>query len=178
MSGQPLISTLGVIFRDPNHFFIAQMEVFMKAVVTLLAFITITLSASAADKPNRKLAIEYLEAAQFENVIDASIEAYSRQLLTQLPAEERRPFQKMMNETLGWAATKNQIADLVIDVYTTEELKSYITFSNTKAGRSYNEKSADFSNKFSVVLSRNIQKFIENDLVRPAKQEEAQRVPK
>lgn len=150
----------------------------MKAVVTFLAFMTIALSASAEDKPDKKLAMEYLEAAQFENIINASNEAYSSQLLTKIPAEKRKLFQKMMNETLGWAATKNQIAELVINVYSTEELKSYIAFSKTKAGRSYNEKGPDFSDKVSAVLARNLQKFVEQNLVPPGKPEEAQRAPK
>lgn len=150
----------------------------MKSLVTFLAFLTIAVGASADEKPNRQLAIEYLEAAQFEQVINASTEAYSRQLLARFPANERAQLDKMITETVGWAATKNQIADLVINTYTTAELKSYIAFSKTAAGRSYNQKSVDFSDKFSVVLAHNMQRFIEQNLAAPANPEATPGAPK
>ncbi len=150
----------------------------MKALVIFLACIAIALSASAADRPDKQLAFEYLEAAQYEKIISASIEGYNRQLSPQLPVEQRSQLQKMMNETLGWTATKNQLAELVTDVYTTEELKSFIAFSKTREGRSYNEKGADFSDKFSVLMARNMQKFVERNFAPPAKPAETQRVTK
>ena len=137
----------------------------MKAVITFLALITIAFGTLAAEKPDKQLAMEYLEASQLEQAINASIDAYSRELLTRVPPESRARFEGVMQETMGWDATKSQIADLVVSMYTKDELKAYIAFSKTKLGRSFNEKTATFSDKMSALLATNIQRLLERNIV-------------
>ena len=51
----------------------------MKAVTTFLLLVILSFGAHAADRPDRKLAIEYLKVSRFEQIINASLDTYSQQ---------------------------------------------------------------------------------------------------
>lgn len=133
----------------------------MKAVITFLVLIAFAASTCAAERPDKKLAIEYLKASLFEQIIEASIEAYSRQLFNDVPKEDRAFFEKMMRDTMGWEATKDDLANLVIGLYTKDELKAFLAFAKTRHGASFNAKSVRFSDEFSALLANNIQRFLQ-----------------
>lgn len=146
----------------------------MKTVVTFLISIAFAVNAYAAESADKKLAIEYLKVSQFEQIIDASIEAYSRQLLGNVPKDNRVFFEKMMRDTMGWEAIKDDLANLVIGTYSKGELKAYLGFAKTPLGATFNAKTVRFTDEFSVLLANNLQKFIKqvppspNSTVNPA----------
>ena len=132
----------------------------MKAVTTFLLLVILSLGAHAADRPDRKLAIEYLKVSRFEQIINTSLDTYSQQIFKNIPDADRAQLDKMMREVMDWDATKDQLADLVADIYTKAELKASIAFMKTPLGASATAKSDAFSTKFSTLLSQNLLKFI------------------
>jgi hypothetical protein len=132
----------------------------MKFVAAFICFLAISFAAKAADKPDRELAIQYLEASRFEEIINTSLDSYGQQLFKNLPNADRMQIDKMLKETMGWDATKNQLADLVAKIYTADELKAYIAFVKTPLGASGAAKSNEFSAQFATMLSQNFLKFI------------------
>lgn len=139
----------------------------MKIVTTFLLLIMVSFGAHASDRPDRKLAIEYLKVSRFEQMINTSLDTYSQQMFKNLPDADRVKLDKMMRDVMGWEATKNQLADLVSDVYTKAELKASIAFMKTPLGASATAKSDTFSTKFSTLLSQNLLKFIREHPVQP-----------
>lgn len=132
----------------------------MKTVVAFLISIAFAVNAYAAEPADKKLAIEYLKVSQFEQIIDASIEVYSRQLLGNVSKENRVFFEKMMRDTMGWEAIKDDLANLVIGTYSKSELKAYLAFARTPLGRTFNAKSVRFSDELTLLVANNLQKFI------------------
>ena len=120
----------------------------MKSVTALFFLITVSFAAQAADRPDRKLAIEYLKVSRVEQVINSSLDAYSQYLFKNVPDTDRVKLDKMLREVMGWDATKDQLADLVADVYTKAELKASIAFMKTPLGASATAKTDMFSTRF------------------------------
>jgi len=108
-----------------------------------------------------------LKVSRIEQIINTSLDTYSQQIFENIPDAERAQLDKIMREAIGWDATKNQLADLVADVYTKAELKASIAFMKTPLGASATAKSDAFSTKFSTLLSQNILKFIDEHPVQP-----------
>lgn len=133
----------------------------MKSLVTYLTLIVVSISALAAERTDTKLAMEYLEVSQFEQVTDASIEAYSRQFFKDVPAKDRESFEKIMRDTMGWEAVKHDLAALVASMYSRDELKAFLAFARTRHGASFNAKSTRFSDAYALLLARNLQRVIE-----------------
>ena len=133
----------------------------MKLRVTLLSLIALSASAVGSEPADKKLAMEYLEVSRFEQITDASIEAYSGQLFKNLPANERVSFEKIMRDTMGWAVVKQDLAILVTQMYTKDELKAFVTFAKSRHGASFNAKSVKFSDAYSALLARNLQRVME-----------------
>jgi hypothetical protein len=105
--------------------------------------------------------------ARYEQVINSSLDAYSQQMFKSLPDADRVQIDKMMREVMGWEVTKNQLADLVANVYTTAELKASIAFMKTPLGASATAKSDEFSTQFAALLSQNFLKFVREHPVQP-----------
>jgi hypothetical protein len=132
----------------------------MKFIAILLSFLLTTTSV-AADDSHRKLAIEYLTLTKMEDILNASIKEYDDdQLFKNAPQEERKEFQTMLENSLGWDATKSQLTDLVVNLYTKEELKAYIAFIKTPVGKSYNDKNPEFSKRYTTLVSANFQRAL------------------
>ena len=139
----------------------------MKTVTTFLLISLISFGVHASDKPDRKLALEYLKVSRYEQIANTSLDTYSQQLFKDLPDAERAQFDKMMQEVMGWEATKNQLADLVADVYTKAELKASIAFMKTPLGASVAAKNDVLSAKYSAFISQNLLKFIREHPIQP-----------
>jgi len=132
----------------------------MKTATTFLLLVMLSFVVNASDRPDRKLAIEYLKASRFEQIINSSLDTYSQQMFKSLPDTDRVQLDKMIREVVGWDATKDQLADIVGDVYTKAELKASIAFMKTPLGASATGKGDAFSVKFSSLLSQNLLKFV------------------
>ena len=139
----------------------------MKVITTILWLFFFSFAAHAADKPDRGLALEFLEVARYEQVINSTLDTYNQQIFQGLPDAVRAQMDKMMREVMGWEATKNQLIDLVVNIYTAAELKAYIAFMKTPLGASATAKSDEFSKQLSTLLSQNIMKFISEHPVQP-----------
>ena len=139
----------------------------MKRIAAILVFMTFTLSgignAIGQERTNRELALEYLKMSKFEQTVNASIDAYSLQLSEHLPEADKLQFKKSMQEVMGWDAIKDQLADLVVNLYTREELEAAIAFEKSRLGASINAKNGQFAKQFAALLSQNMQRFAQNN---------------
>lgn len=131
----------------------------MKYAAIFLSFL-IASPLMAADNPERQLALQYLTLTNMEGVINASINEYDEQLFKNAPQSERTKLRTMLESSIGWNATKNQLADLVANLYTKEELKAYISFIKTPAGKSFNDKNSEFSKRYTTFASENLQRLL------------------
>jgi len=131
----------------------------MKYIAIFLSFL-IASPLMAADNSERQLALQYLTLTNMEGVINASINEYDEQLFKNAPQSERAKLHAMLENSIGWEATKNQLADLVANLYTKDELKAYISFIKTPAGKSYNDKNSEFSKRYTTFASENLQRFL------------------
>ena len=111
--------------------------------------------AFETSKPDKKLVAEYLVAAKFEDAANATLAAIVERLPKNTPPEQLAALKNALNKTIGWDATKDQLADLVTNTYTKQELEAYIQFSKTPAGITYSEKITPFSKGFSEIVIQN-----------------------
>lgn len=135
----------------------------MKQIAAILIFMAFALhgivDASGEEISDKALAIEYLQASKLEQAINVSIDTYSLQLSEQLPEADKQQFKKSMQAVMGWDAIKDQLADLVVNLYSRDELKAAIAFENSRLGASIAAKNEQFSKQFAELLSQNMQKF-------------------
>lgn len=128
----------------------------MKRLFMVVAFLGATLPAIvlAGDKDR---AIEYLKLSRIEEALAESMNTYDAQLLPNAPAGERAMLRKFMEETAGWDAIKDRLAEIVVAVYTPQELEASIAFMKSPLGASATAKSGEFSRQFSALLAANFQ---------------------
>jgi len=134
---------------------------FLIAVLIILGVPSITIIefpnvAIAQEKVSKKMAIEFLEASQYPQIISDAIDSY----VGQVPVKNQAKFRQFMEQAMGWAIIKDQLANLVTRIYSREELEEYIKFSQSAAGKSINLKNIEFSKQFSLLLSQNVKKVI------------------
>jgi hypothetical protein len=130
-------------------------------VIFLVIFISSPLMAAEnVEKPDQQLALEYLTLTKTEDMLNATIKEYDEQLFKNAPQSKRAKLHSVFEKTMGWNATKAQLAELVINIYTKEELNAYIAFIKTPAGKSGNDKSVEFSKRYAAFLSENLQRVI------------------
>lgn len=130
----------------------------MKYIVIFLS-IFISTSLIAADNTDQQLALEYLTLIKMEDVINSSMKE-TEQLFKNVPQSEREKLHTVLENSIGWNATKSQLIELVVNLYTKEELTAYISFIKTPAGKSYNDKNPEFSKRYSAFLSENTQRAL------------------
>ena len=138
----------------------------MKYIAILLSFL-IASPLMAADNTERQLALQYLTLTNMEGIINASLNEYDEQLFKNAPPSERTELRTMLENSIGWTATKNQLADLVTNLYTKEELKAYISFIKTPTGKSYNDKNSEFSKRYATFASENLQRLLKECCSQP-----------
>ena len=139
----------------------------MKAIAVFVILCTLSFSAFGSDKADKKLAVEYLKVARYEQMINTTLDTYSQQMFKNSPEADRVEMDKLMREVMGWEATKDQLADLIIGLYTKAELKAAITFMKTPLGASHTLKGDLFSNQFATLVSNNILRFIREHPIQP-----------
>jgi hypothetical protein len=133
----------------------------VKVASLFLACLVLSSSAFGDEKADKKLAIEYLRMSRFEQIIDATVDSYSQSMFKDMSSEDRAKFKEAMNATMGWEAIKDQLADIVIRVYTKQELKASIAYMKSKLGASMTAKGEQFSSMMAAQMSGNFQKFIQ-----------------
>jgi len=132
----------------------------MRHLFVLLALFSAILPTlvEAGDKDR---AIEYLKLSRMDEVIAESINTYEAQLLPNASAEERAKLRSFMEETVGWDAIKDGLAETVMSVYTPQEIDASIAFMKSPLGASATAKSGEFSRRFSTLLAANFQAAIQ-----------------
>ena len=126
----------------------------------LFSLFSLLLSAGvvADDKVSKDLALEYLELSKIEQVINTSISHMESRMFP----DGNKKFHAMMEQAIGWDATKDQLVNLVVSIYTKEEIESSIAYMKSPIGASATEKSEEFSQQFSLLISKNMQEFIKS----------------
>lgn len=148
----------------------------MKRIAAILMFMAFSLNgfgngignAIGEERSDKVLAIEYLQVSKFEQGINAAIDTYSLQLYGNMPEAERPQLKKFMQDVMGWDAVKDQLADLVVKLYTREELKAAIAFEKSRLGASIAAKNEQFSRQFAELLSQNMQRFAQKNSLTPS----------
>lgn len=135
----------------------------MKRFLAILPIMTFSLigivNVYGEPMSDRTLAIEYLQVSQFEQAIDTAIDTYSFGLYGDKTDAERAEMKRFMQSSMGWEAIKDQLADLVVKLYTREELEAAIAFEKSRLGASITAKNEQFAKQFAELLSRNMQRF-------------------
>jgi len=122
----------------------------------LLISLFLSINAFADERVTKDLAIEYLELSKIEQVIDTTI----NQTETQMFPDGDKGFNNMMVKAMGWDATKDQLVELIINIYTKEEIEASISFMKTPIGASATAKSEEFGKQFAILISTNMQKIM------------------
>ncbi len=128
----------------------------MKYIVIFLS-IFISTSLMAADNTDQQLALEYATLTKMEDMVNTSLKE-TEQMLKNAPESEREKIHKILENSIGWNAIKSQLIELIVNLYTKEELTAYISFIKTPAGRSFNDKNTEFAKRYSAFLSENTQR--------------------
>lgn len=133
--------------------------------ITLLLFCTLFSwaihAAETENRPDKALALEYLETAQYKEAVDVSLDVY-RQNFKNTPGISPAAAEhlgQMLQKTLGWEATKDQLAEIVAEVFTADELRAAIAYMKTPLGASATAKTKEFTTLYSTFLSQRVEKF-------------------
>ena len=132
----------------------------MKKLITAFIIALVSSNVYAAEVIDKNLAIEYLKLSKTDEIINASIQEYETQLFANAKPEDKATLRKMMEDSMGWEAVKDQLVEVVINVYTKEEIVAYIEFMKSPLGASATAKSGEFSKQFTMAVSTNLQKVL------------------
>ena len=132
----------------------------MRCFFAVVAFVGAILPA-LAQAGDRDRAIEYLKLSRVDEAVAESIKTYEAQLFSNASAEDQANLRRLMEETVGWDAIKDRLADIVMAVYTPEEIDASIAFMKSPLGASATAKSGEFSRQFSSLLATNLQGAIQ-----------------
>jgi len=124
--------------------------------ILCIALLALSGPCLGATPDARALAIEYLTLSHVEDALNESLRGYEEQLLPGLPAAEQAKLRNLLESTVSWQATKNELIDVVTGLYTVQELEASIAFMKTPLGASATSKSGEFSRRFSGIV---VQKF-------------------
>lgn len=128
---------------------------------TALSISCFSANATAVD---HALAVKFLEETKVEEVIQSTIDEYVSQLGKGAAPQQQGKLRQMLETTMGWNATKDQLVELVKQMYTQEEVDAYLAYVHTPAGASMTAKSAEFSRRMTGVASDKLKKLIQQDL--------------
>jgi len=140
----------------------------MRRIAVIFILLAFSPNGFAEEISDKALAIEYLQVSRLEPGINAMIDTYSLQLYGNMPEAERPQLKKFMQDVMGWDAIKDQLADLVVKLYTREELNAAIAFEKSRLGTSISAKNEQFSRQFTELLSQNMQRFARSNDLSPA----------
>jgi len=143
----------------------------MRKISVMLVLFMLSQNGFCEEIPDKALAIEYLRVSRLEQALNISIDTYSLQLSKNMPDEEKPQIKKFMQEVMGWDAIKDQLADLVVNLYTKDELNASIEFEKSPLGKSISDKNEQFSKQFAELLSQNMRQFAQKNFHRPSPSE-------
>lgn len=129
----------------------------MKYVIGCFLAFFISFQAGAQERPDRALAIEYLTLSKMKEVTDETINSFDKNFLKNLPQKDREEVRNLMTQTMGWDVIKDEITDLVITIYTREELDAAVKFMKTPLGASALEKGTEFTKRYTEVVSKKLE---------------------
>ncbi len=133
----------------------------LKTIAAIAVLGTLSSISSASEDTERALAVKYLQVSRTEEILNSSIQEYETSMVKgDATPEQRAKVHELLESTMGWKAVEGQLADLVMQTYTKDELKASIAFMNTPAGASFTAKGGDFSKGFSAILAGNLQRAI------------------
>ena len=128
----------------------------MKKIVMLsMLLLSINTYAFETNKPSKQLVMEYLTVSEFQKVADSVAANSIAQIPNDTRPEQRALTIKMIKRTLSWDATKDQVAELVANTYTKQELEAYISFAKSPAGVTFSGKTVGFTNGLSSIFRNN-----------------------
>ena len=82
-----------------------------------------------------------------------TIKGFDEKMLKNMPPKEREEIRNLMIQTMGWNVVKDDLANLVMNIYTKEEISASIKFMRTPVGASAMAKSGEFSKQYAELLS-------------------------
>ncbi|MBI4001059.1 MAG: DUF2059 domain-containing protein [Nitrospira defluvii] len=133
----------------------------MKYFIWFFAVLLASAIASAAENVSKETAIEFLQLSRMEQTIDASIKEYEAQLHQNAAPEIKKQIHQLMVGTMSWAATKDDLAAVVIRLYTKEEIEAAMAFMKTPLGASFTAKSEAFAREYAAIISARMNRVIE-----------------
>lgn len=139
----------------------------MTRIVVILMLLSVSQSSFGEQVSDKELAIEYLQVSRFEQAVDTAVDTYSLRLSGTMPEEERIKYKQFMQDVMGWNAIKERLADLVVRLYTREELHAAIAFHKSPVGISIASKNEQFSKQFAELLSYNMHHFARKNTLQP-----------
>ncbi|MFO7734707.1 MAG: DUF2059 domain-containing protein [bacterium] len=136
----------------------------MKKITVLFLIIFLTGTHLFADKSKQsedtRLAVKLLKVTNTdENIKEATqkmLDAQSAQ--NPMFKEYRHVLEKFYDKYLNWDAIKNDIAQIYVEAFTTEELKGLIKFYKTSLGKKVAEKLPELTQKGYRMSLENVQK--------------------
>lgn len=140
----------------------------MKNAFMLLGCLVFSANLCAQDMPDKALAIEYLQASRFEQVTKSTIDSYSQSLVTGASQEQQDNIRRLLNGVMGWEAQKDQLAEVVMRVYTRQELDAAIAYLRSPLGASMAGKVDEFSKLYAAQMAVNFQKFMREHTPAPS----------
>jgi len=142
----------------------------MRRLAAIVILTAISFGAVGDERPDKKLAMEYLQVSHTKETIDATLATYRQQMGSQFPLEMRAKLDSLMQATMGWDAVKDDLATRVTSTYTAGELQAAIAFMRTPLGASFTSKNEEFSAHFAEIISRRMREFLQQALPEPAAQ--------
>lgn len=132
----------------------------MKKITLMLALVLLSFNTYAVEKVDKNLALQYLKMSRYEEITNASIQQYETQLFSEAKPENKARIHDMLVGSIGWDATKDQLANIVMNLYTKEEIIASIAFMKSPAGASATAKSEEFSKQYTDAVFGNLQKLL------------------
>lgn len=132
----------------------------MRILTFLVLSIALSLNAHGGQQSKERLAHEYLRISKVEDTINASLQTYAHRLMQNGSPQDRQALAQIMQQAMGWEVIKDDVAAIVMDIYTTEELEASINFMKSPVGASVTAKNEVFSQAFSRLVAENMQRVI------------------
>lgn len=126
-----------------------------KIVILSMLLLPMTSFAFETNKPSKQLVEEYLTVSEYQQISDSVANDSIAQIPKDLRPEQRAMATMIVKKTMSWNATKDQVAELVANTYTKQELEAYIEFAKSPAGVTYSEKSIAVTKGLSSIYQNN-----------------------
>lgn len=119
--------------------------------------IVLACGADAAP-PSDALVDQYLELAKMKEVVDANLEGYRTQFLESTPASMRKSMSRYLDDTMSWTVMQNDYRKVVRANYSSEDLKSAISYLRTPAGTRFASRTITLQRELSLLNAQRAQR--------------------